>query len=165
VHKVCLFTLLTMNYFSLKVEPRSRRAVSRRYTNHRLSTEVLRELCAMNTKSLQLDPVGRPRLTLAIYWICWKTVLLLVALSSPGNGYDTSTAVLFAQYDQLSSYTHLVQHALQKLVRWDAVYFTQIAHRGTRFEQEWAFGWGFARLLNLGGRGTETVTLVEKQLC
>jgi len=114
----------------------------------------------MKTKSPWLSPIDRPRLTLAIYWVCWKTVLLLVALSSPGNGYDTSTAVLFAQYEQeatQSKYTDLVQHALQKLVRWDAVYFTQVAHRGTRFEQEWAFGWGFTRLLNLGGIGTGIV--------
>ena len=38
-------------------------------------------------------------------------------------------------------------------VRWDAIYFIQIAHRGVLFEQEWAFGWGFAKLLTLVGRG------------
>lgn len=86
-------------------------------------------------------------------------MLLLVALSSPGNGYDTSTTVLFTPYNEQSS---LLQHALQKLVRWDAVYFTQMAHRGTRFEQEWAFGWGFVRLLNLSGRGTGLIIDIEK---
>lgn len=119
----------------------------------------------MNTKSPWLSHIDRPRLTLAIYWACWKTILLLVALSSPGNGYDTSTAVLFAQHDQRSTqseYIDLMRYALQKLVRWDAVYFTQIAHRGTRFEQEWAFGWGFVRLLGLGGRGREILLLVKK---
>lgn len=119
----------------------------------------------MNTKSYWLSPLDRPRLTLAIYWACWKTLLLLVALSSPGNGYDTSTAVLFAQYDERSAqskHLDLMRHALHKLVRWDAIYFTQMAHRGTRFEQEWAFGWGLVRLLGLGGRGREIVLLVKR---
>jgi len=122
----------------------------------------------MNPKSPWLRPIDHPRLALAIYWVCWKSLLLLVALSSPGNGYDTSTAVLFARSHSQSTkskYNDLVQRALLKQVRWDAVYFTQIAHRGTRFEQEWAFGWGFVRFLKFAGRGTEIMKRVENQLC
>lgn len=73
-----------------------------------------------------------------------------IALASPGPGYDTSTTLSKCDHGEgaikASSW-------LDNFVRWDAIYFTQIAHRGVVFEQEWAFGWGFARLLTLVGRG------------
>lgn len=110
----------------------------------------------MKTRNLSTSPLRNPRLSLVLYWVFWKILLLLVASTSPGPGYDTSTHVLLAQngtsVDTLQRST-FVSYALQKLVRWDAIYFTQIAHRGYRFEQEWAFGWGFTRLLSLGSKG------------
>ena len=75
---------------------------------------------------------------------------MFLALISPGAGYDTSTEVLFASP---SERTNLFAYCVKKLVRWDAIYFSQIAHRGQLFEQEWAFGWGFMRMLGLGGKG------------
>lgn len=67
----------------------------------------------------------------------WKSLLLLVAVLSPGPGYDTSTQVLLQQYEALSgSWLELL---VSKLTRWDAIYFTNSAARQHLFEQEWAF--------------------------
>ena len=97
-----------------------------------------------------------PKRYLGLYWVAWKSIFFVLALASPGIGYDTSTDVLLAaksthqsphrEFDQF-------RHGLQKFVRWDAIYFTKIAQRGPLFEQEWAFGWGFTRMLHLGARG------------
>ncbi|KAL8691737.1 MAG: hypothetical protein Q9218_003108 [Villophora microphyllina] len=68
------------------------------------------------------------------------------------TGYDTSTILLASTAvknanDQALGGISL--HTLaEKLTRWDAIYFTQAANRGAIFEQEWAFGWGFAKTLH-----------------
>ena len=77
-----------------------------------------------------------PRTRLIAYLLVYKVLLLLVAVASPGPGYDTSTTLL-----------HPERGVARKLVRWDAIYFTQIASRGYSFDQEWAFGWGFTHLI------------------
>lgn len=76
---------------------------------------------------------------------------------SPGPGYDTSTTLLNHKSYLAFQTDHILSEGLSKFVRWDAVYFTQISLRGYVFEQEWAFGWGFTKLLALLTRGT-TVT-------
>ena len=91
-----------------------------------------------------------PKIALVLCCILWKISLLSLALISPGVGYDTSTDVLFATP---SHRANPFSHCVKKLVRWDAIYFSQIAQRGQSFEQEWAFGWGFMRMLGLGGKG------------
>jgi phosphatidylinositol glycan class V len=87
---------------------------------------------------------------LLLLFVFWKAILLLVILCSPGPGYDTSTALLdFTnplpnnQLDLRSSSPRLSPRLL-KLVRWDAIYFSQLSHRGHVFEQEWAFGVGLS---------------------
>jgi phosphatidylinositol glycan class V len=96
-----------------------------------------------------------PIRTLIVCWAAWKALLLLVALSTPGRGYDSSTSLVVAlalahrplpQPGPLPPALHAIA---TKLTRWDAIYFTQAAARGYRFEQEWAFGWGFTRLIAL----------------
>ena len=84
-------------------------------------------------------PLEYPKASLAVIYVLWKVLLLLVAISSPGSGYDTSTSLLRQPQSLLTS----------KLVRWDAIYYTQIAQRGYVFEQEWAFGWGYTHMLKL----------------
>lgn len=79
-------------------------------------------------------------------FVIWKTLLLFVAWLAPGDGYDTSTTLL--------------PHT-NKLVRWDAIYYVQIAHRGHVFEQEWAFGTGLSTILSTispHGRGSIVTT-------
>lgn len=91
-----------------------------------------------------------PKVSLVIGFTLWKSLLVASALASPGPGYDTSTSLLKHENREcaIKALTRL-----DKFVRWDAIYFIQIAHRGVVFEQEWAFGWGFTKLLNLVGRG------------
>ncbi|KAL8796240.1 MAG: hypothetical protein Q9195_001355 [Heterodermia aff. obscurata] len=96
-----------------------------------------------------------PKRYLALYWGLWKSFVFILALASPGIGYDSSTDVLLAAQSTPESPNRdldLFRYGLQKFVRWDAIYFTKIAQRGYLFEQEWAFGWGFTRLLHLGAR-------------
>ena len=88
---------------------------------------------------------------LAFFFIVWKAFLLLLALFSPGPGYDTSTSLLGGQRLSIGldeAPENLRPHVL-KLVRWDAIYFTQMSSRGHVFEQEWAFGIGLSGIVSL----------------
>ncbi len=97
----------------------------------------------------------RPRLLLCSYFIVWKLLLLLVALASPGPGYDTSTSLALepiytdsTEGFRLTEYASASQWSLiLELTRWDALYFTKVAQSGYTFEQEWMAGFGFTRLL------------------
>ena len=91
-----------------------------------------------------------PKVSLVIGFTLWKVLLATVALASPGPGYDTSATLLKRESGEVPI---KALSWLRKFVRWDAIYFTQIAHRGVVFEQEWAFSWVFAKLLTLVGRG------------
>lgn len=104
-----------------------------------------------------------PRTLIVVLFLVWKLLLLTVALLSPGPGYDTSTQLLFKGYGTRSvelanlqpsahsptrSWSLSTERLVESLTRWDAIYFASIAERGYVFEQEWAFGWGFTRLLS-----------------
>jgi phosphatidylinositol glycan class V len=88
-------------------------------------------------------------------FVAWKSLLLLVACCSPGPGYDTSTGLYQPHADGVedSGIIALLSFVSDKLTRWDAIYFSKIANRGYLFEQEWAFGWGFTRLISLFSEG------------
>ncbi|KAH6680347.1 GPI mannosyltransferase 2 [Halenospora varia] len=89
-----------------------------------------------------------PRRNLVALFFVWKTLLLLVACCSPGSGYDTSTdLILPPENDDAGGLPIILQYTVGKLTRWDAIYFVQASKRGYVFEQEWAFGWGFTRLI------------------
>jgi phosphatidylinositol glycan class V len=102
------------------------------------------------------QPHNAPIRSLTALFIAWKSLLLIIALLSPGPGYDTSTQLLVRGYGlhQVDlplrdghSPTSIGERLVQKLLRWDAIYFATTAERGYQLEQEWAFGWGFTRLL------------------
>lgn len=88
----------------------------------------------------------------AIFFL-WKVFLLLVASTSPGPGYDTSTT-LQQRAPPGDSASGEGGNLPSHLVRWDALYFTAAARRGYRYEQEWAFGWGFTRFVHIISSGT-----------
>ena len=104
-----------------------------------------------------------PKTSLMICFIAWKSIFFIIALASPGVGYDTSTTLLlneFVRAGESSSLLRLLSSRLYtNFVRWDAIYFTQIARRGYLFEQEWAFGWGFTTLLAVIGKGRNLTAL------
>ncbi len=102
-------------------------------------------------------PLDRPKVALVLCLLVWKLLLLCIAIVSPGAGYDTSTTLLQSD-DKLANLTStsglVFPLKWESLVRWDAIYFTQIAQNGYIWEQEWAFGWGFTRLIALISKGT-----------
>ncbi|KAM3075509.1 ER membrane glycoprotein subunit of the GPI transamidase complex-like protein [Clarireedia jacksonii] len=99
--------------------------------------------------SVAFQPLEAPFRTLSIAFVCWKTVLLLIAACSPGPGYDTSTNLLLSSLEyQGIDLPSTARYLISKLVRWDGIYFIQLSERGYLYEQEWAFGWGFTRLIH-----------------
>ena len=97
------------------------------------------------------------RLLVALFCI-WKFLLFSIIALAPGPGYDTSSTLLIDTESPVEPATKVEQVATSvpyvwKFVRWDAVYFSQIARRGYVFEQEWAFGPGFPAVVGLLQRG------------
>jgi len=87
---------------------------------------------------------------LFIYFIAWKVLLLVLVALSPGDGYDTSTRILFDCYasESQSWAAKCIEHVVLRLTRWDGIYFATNAERGHLNEQDWAFSWAFARLVD-----------------
>lgn len=89
--------------------------------------------------------IQHPFTILTTIFVLWKAALILIVVASPAPGYDTSTTLLDWQGGH---------SLLAKFVRWDAIYFTQIAQHGHVFEQEWAWGIGYSSILRWTTRGT-----------
>lgn len=107
--------------------------------------------------SASLHPVGllsprHPLRSLTVLFWLWKALLFLVVVACPGPGYDTSTTLLPALTPHLSDVTSPVNHTGSlsiplRFVRWDSIYFVHTARNGYVFEQEWAFGYGYTKVL------------------
>ena len=113
--------------------------------------------------------LDHPKTSLTVCFAQWKLFLLGIAFFSPGSGYDTSTRLLHGnrtptEDDPLGSWRHV--SLLEKLVRWDAIYFTKVAQRGYQWEQEWAFGWGFTNLIGSvsSGQSSDKVHSIDLTL-
>jgi phosphatidylinositol glycan class V len=90
-----------------------------------------------------------------LYVFCgWKALLLAIALGSPGPGYDTSTSLILPPVLTPEFGLSIAERLAEKLTRWDAIYYTTVASRDYLFEQEWAFGWGWTRLISFFCAGT-----------
>ncbi|KAE8372897.1 GPI mannosyltransferase 2 [Aspergillus bertholletiae] len=99
-----------------------------------------------------LNP-NKPIRSLSLAFWLWKALLFLVIIGCPGPGYDTSTGLLPYQESASSdAKLEVIRHAPfsfpLKLVRWDSIYFVHIARDGYVFEQEWAFGYGYTKILS-----------------
>ncbi|KAH8668139.1 GPI mannosyltransferase 2 [Tricladium varicosporioides] len=103
-----------------------------------------------------------PRRNLVALFLLWKILLLVIACCSPGLGYDTSSDLMLSpESDSPSSLPIALQYIVGKLTRWDAIYFVQTSKRGYIFEQEWAFGWGFTRLIAFVATYLKTLGIIR----
>ncbi|OJI91093.1 hypothetical protein ASPTUDRAFT_37986 [Aspergillus tubingensis CBS 134.48] len=97
-----------------------------------------------------------PYRSLFSVFLLWKASLLLLAILTPGPGYDTSTT-LFPWHKNTNQTEKIIPSTLRrisiKLTRWDSIYFTEAARRGHLLEQEWAFSYAFSRFINLLASG------------
>jgi GPI mannosyltransferase 2 len=90
---------------------------------------------------------------LSLLFVGWKLALLTAVFCTPdlvgSSGYDTSGDLWWSSNEFSSEYGlwQFMKRLLLKLTRWDAIYFANIAKHGYTFEQEWAFGWGWTRLI------------------
>lgn len=102
---------------------------------------------------------SRHLLFISLTFVLWKLLLGVLAYSSPGIGYDTSSSLLedFENYPELIEVPPILQYSVTKLVRWDAIYFAQIAARQYVFEQEWAFSYAFSKIVSTVSQGVCTV--------
>ncbi len=85
----------------------------------------------------------------------WKGLILLIALASPGPGYDTSTRILFDRQrgEHDSWFAYGLEHVLLRLTRWDGIYFASGSAHGQVYEQEWAFSPLLSRATSTVARG------------
>lgn len=103
------------------------------------------------------NPAGILRLrhpirSLTFAFFLWKAILFLSVIACPGPGYDTSTTLLA---DQTTGGLDISPSIIKpgslsiprRFVRWDSIYFTHAAEKGYVFEQEWAFGYGYTKVL------------------
>lgn len=107
-------------------------------------------------------PIDYPKTSLIVAYTVWKLLLACIVILSPGSGYDTSTSLLYPDgyiTNIVSWREWLLKSWLRNLTRWDAIYFTQIARRGYMWEQEWAFGWGFTKLITIIVRSESVVSI------
>ncbi|KFZ15044.1 hypothetical protein V501_02900 [Pseudogymnoascus sp. VKM F-4519 (FW-2642)] len=93
-------------------------------------------------------PLDSPHQSLLYLFIAYKSLVLLIALFSPGPGYDTSASLLTLPVNDGSYLTTFLELLAEKLTSWDAIYFTTVARRGYLYEQEWAFAWGWTNLIS-----------------
>lgn len=99
-------------------------------------------------------PLDSPHQSLLYLFIAYKSLLLLIALCSPGPGYDTSASLLTLPAQDGSSLTAFFELLSEKLTSWDAIYFTTVARRGYLYEQEWAFALGWTQLISFFSSGS-----------
>lgn len=127
--------------------------------------------CMMYGQRLWARPLDYPKTSLIVAFTAWKLLLACIAILSPGSGYDTSTLLLYPNQDatkMVSWPDSILKSWLRNLTRWDAIYFTQIARRGYVWEQEWAFGWGFTKLISFAVRSESAITKcsrLETEIC
>lgn len=121
-------------------------------------------------RALLRQPYDSPASFLILLFLAWKLLLLAVAFATPGPGYDTSTQLLLLKgygidglpnpnASAVAEHYSGVERLVERLTRWDAIYFTSVGSRGRVYEQEWAFGWGWTELLAYLHR-SELVTLI-----
>ncbi|RAH80719.1 GPI mannosyltransferase 2 [Aspergillus japonicus CBS 114.51] len=109
---------------------------------------------------LRVD-ASRPYRSLLAVFTLWKSLLLLLAAFTPGPGYDTSTTLIQWNSPTKAPLPAMLEIISTKLTRWDAIYYTHAANRGYIFEQEWAFGYGYNRLIHALANGCRKLGILD----
>lgn len=120
----------------------------------------------MNSKSMasnlpsdlarKASDLQHPVRSLSVAFWLWKALLFIVVVACPGPGYDTSTTLLSTYARPIATTSSIASWSsalLQKFVRWDSLYFLHVSQKGYVFEQEWAFGYGYTKLLSFLASG------------
>lgn len=92
-------------------------------------------------------PTSSPWAIICFTFLVVKSLLLLVTFASPAPGYDTSSQLYFSPPEHHHSAAAKTPALVYKFVRWDAFYFLSVARDGYRWEQQWAFGWGWTQTI------------------
>lgn len=116
-----------------------------------------------------LNPNNPIRSLSLAFWL-WKAFVFLIIIGCPGPGYDTSTGLLPYQESAASgAKLEAIRPAPfsfpLKLVRWDSIYFVHIVRDDYVFEQEWAFGYGYTRILSFLTSGIYISSCLEANGC
>lgn len=106
---------------------------------------------AISARLLRLD---NPIHCLTVAFWLWKALLVVVIAACPGRGYDTSTSLISDEPGAPTGMIGSLSVPL-KFARWDSIYFLHTAETGYVFEQEWAFGYGYTKILELFISGTD----------
>jgi hypothetical protein len=110
----------------------------------------------MKTETLVQYGHDHPIVSLSTVFVVWKSIIILTTLASPGVGYDTCASLLWFDKNATSLTSNTpgqLQSQWLKFVRWDAIYFTQMAEHGHVYEQEWAFGIGLSSTISWIAKG------------
>ncbi|KAK9457446.1 hypothetical protein V1511DRAFT_514857 [Dipodascopsis uninucleata] len=85
-------------------------------------------------------------LTLSKVFLLVKSILFTIPQLVVSQ-YDTSSQLIFNS----SEAPKWLSYGLSRFIVWDTVFFIKIAQRGYIYEQEWAFGWLWTRLIRWVG--------------
>ncbi|PYH48365.1 DUF409 domain protein [Aspergillus saccharolyticus JOP 1030-1] len=115
----------------------------------------------MAWKSRIID-ISYPLQSLLAVFVLWKGLLLFLIVLTPGPGYDTSTTLIRWNGDATKATLPAMLKTISiKFTRWDSIYYIISANRGYVFEQEWAFGYGFTRLIHVLANGLQRTTILD----
>lgn len=114
---------------------------------------------ASSLNRLGLLSSRHPLRSLTVFFCLWKTLLFLSIAACPGPGYDTSTTLLPDHTTSISDVASSAKDTSSlsiplRFVRWDSIYFVHVVDNGYVFEQEWAFGYGYTKVLRFLASGT-----------
>lgn len=134
-------------YLQQRSREKQKRCICCTHLHHVLCLNDTTMVSILSPKAIR----DHPPVALTTLFLGWKLCIVVIALASPGIGYDSSTSLLSSKGSPhqilLETPTSLTSPWF-KFVRWDAIYFTHISQQGHVYEQEWAFGMGISTVLS-----------------
>ncbi|KAJ2903939.1 GPI mannosyltransferase 2 [Zalerion maritima] len=104
------------------------------------------------------DAIRQPLSAITVVFVSWKLLLFAIALGSAvGPAYDTSTTLLLPLGQ--GRFNDSPPSLVERLTRWDGIWFTGIATDGYSYEQSWAFGTGLPTAVSKLVRGVHSFSI------